>query len=450
VIVGSMSARTLKDSLSVAERSEKSFLTVLTVLTVLPFSGCARMGPPPGGPPDKAPPTLVSTYPESLGVYPGFKGSVDFQFDETLSEGGTPNLGTGTSELERLVLVSPSQKVPDVGWHRSRLSVKPGEGFRPNRVYRVELLPGVKDIRNNAEDTTVVVTFTTGAPLPTARLQGRVIDWPARQPARLALIQALLMPDSLPYLILTDSAGRYDLEPLPAGRYLVFAVVDQNHNRRLESRELFDSVTVGEGVGAVPALWLQPHDTVPPRIQAITLADSTGALVQFTGPLDPYQPPPFGAVRLLQMPDSVVVEGATLVSKAVDDSLRSRERAQAAKADSLAGKVDTAAPKPAVRPVLPPGVAPKGPRRAPPDTAGLAALLAQRPPLQDRLMLRVQTPFVPGGKYVVEISNLRGLGGATGNVRGGLAVPEPKPARTDSTARPPTVPPAASDTARPK
>lgn len=425
-------------------------MTALSAASALSALACARMGPPPGGPPDKAPPRLVSTSPESLGVYPDFKGSVDFQFDETLSEGGTPNLGTGTSELERLVLVSPSRNVPDVGWHRSRLSVKPSEGFRPNRVYRVELLPGVKDIRNNSEDSTVVVTFTTGAPLPTAKLQGQVIDWSARQPARLALIQALLMPDSLPYLILTDSSGRFDLEPLPTGRYLVYAIADQNHNRRLESRELFDSVTVGDGVGAVPALWLQPHDTVPPRIQAITLVDSTAALVQFTGPLDPYQPPPFGAVRLLKMPDSVAVEGATLMSKAVDDSLRARERAQAAKADTLAGKVDSLAPKPAVRPVMPPGVPPKGPKQAPPDTAGLAALLAQRPPLQDRLVLRVQTPFTPGGKYIVEISNLRGLGGAAGNVRGGLAVPEVKPAKTDSTSRPPTLPPAASDSARPR
>ena len=392
------------------------------------------MGPPPGGPPDKVAPRLVSTSPESLGVYPDFKGSVDFQFDETLSEGGTPSLGTGTSELERVVLLSPTTNVPEVGWHRSRLSVKPREGWRPNRVYRVELLPGVKDIRNNAEDSTVVVTFTTGAPIPTHRLAGRVIDWTTRQPGRGALIRAELLPDTLPYLILADSAGRYDLEPLPGGRYLVLAIGDQNHNRRLESRELFDSLSIDEGTTEVPALWLQPHDTVPPRIQSITVEDSTAATVEFSGPLDPYSPPPFAAFRLVALPDSVEVEGASLVSKAAEDSLRARQRAEAEKADTTRAKAP--APTQPFRPAPPPSRPAKGAKAVAPDTAGLAALLAERPALQTRLVVRVPTAFAPGKKYALEITALRGLGGAVGNVRGGLAVPVPKPSKPDSTSRP--------------
>ena len=404
------------------------------------------MGPPPGGPPDKAAPRLLSTVPESLGVYPDFKGGVEFQFDETLSEGGAPSLGTGTSELERLVLLSPSPSVPDVGWHRSRLSVRPKEGWRPNRVYRVELLPGVKDIRNNTEDSLVVVTFTTGAPLPTRRLRGRVVDWTAGRVGRGALVAAVLLPDSLPYLAYADSGGRYDLAPLPAGQYLMQAFVDQNRNRRLDSHELSDTVRIGEDTTAVPTLWLQPHDTLPPRIQSIAVEDSTAAAVQFTGPLDPYRPPPFASFRLLALPDSVEVDGASLVTLAAQDSLRARQRAEAEKADTTAPK-----PLPPVpgQPGAPPARPVTGPK-AVPDTVGLAALLAQRPALQQRLVIRMPTPFVPGKKYVLEITGLRGLGGAIGNVRGGLAVPEPKPVKADSTGRPPAVSPAAGDSTRPR
>jgi len=402
------------------------------------------MGPPPGGPPDKAPPRLLSTVPESLGVYPDFKGGVDFQFDETLSEGGTPSLGTGTSELERLVLLSPSPNVPEVGWHRSRLSVRPKEGWRPNRVYRIELLPGVKDIRNNSEDSLVVVTFTTGAPLPTRRLRGRVVDWTTRQVGRGALVAAVLLPDSLPYLAYADSAGRYDLAPLPAGQYLMQAFVDQNRNRRLDSRELSDTLRIGEDTTELPALWLQPHDTLAPRIQAITVEDSTAASVEFTGPLDPYRSPPFSSFQLLALPDSVLVEGASLVTRAEQDSLRARQRAEAEKADTTSPK--PVPPVPA-RPPQPPPQAGKGAKAAP-DTVGLAALLAQRPALQNRLVIRMSTPFVPGRKYVLEITGLRGLGGTTGDARGGLAVPEARPTKADTTARPPTVEPAASDSTR--
>ena len=64
---------------------------------------------------------------------------------------------------------SPTTEEPKVDWKRSRITVKPREGWRPDRVYRVELLPGVMDLRNNRSDERRVLTFTTGAPVPTRR-----------------------------------------------------------------------------------------------------------------------------------------------------------------------------------------------------------------------------------------------------------------------------------------
>ena len=77
-------------------------------LVVAAFAvSCARMEPPPGGPPDIAPPQLVATRPDSLASIPNFKGDVEFQFDEVISEGGSPNQGAGTGDLEKLVILSP-------------------------------------------------------------------------------------------------------------------------------------------------------------------------------------------------------------------------------------------------------------------------------------------------------------------------------------------------------
>ncbi|HKV75507.1 MAG TPA: Ig-like domain-containing protein [Gemmatimonadales bacterium] len=412
------------------------------------IAACARIGSPPGGPEDKAPPRLLATTPESLAILPGFKGSVELQFDETLSEGGTPSLGTGTSDLERIVLVSPSNNVPDVGWHRSRLSIKPKEGWKPNRVYRVQLLPGVKDIRNNLADTSIVITFTTGAPLPTATITGRVIDWAARKLPPAVLVEAILEPDSLPYRALTDTSGRFSIGPLPAGSYLVFAVDDQNHNHKRENRERFDSARVDSATTAVPVLWLQPHDTVPPRIESITPNDSTSATVLFTGPLDPYAPPPFASIRFVMLPDSTPVDSAVLLTAEADSVDRLRRKATAdsiaALTDTTRAKADTTkkkpaeAPKPAPTPPRPPAAQrPSGLRpistRPAPDTTGLGALLATRPALSTKLILRVPGRFEPGKKYALEILALRGLSGIPGDVRAGLIIPVPKPAKTDST-----------------
>ena len=117
-----------------------------------------------------------------------------------------------------------------MSWQRDRITVRPGEGWQPNRVYRVELLPGVTDLRRNRSDTGAVLTFTTGAPLPTTSIQGTVVDWTTGRPAPAALVEAILLPDSLPYRGVADSSGHFSLGPLPAGDYLVRGVLDQNHN----------------------------------------------------------------------------------------------------------------------------------------------------------------------------------------------------------------------------
>ena len=180
-------------------RSGRDHLTVLTVLTfftVLP--ACARMEPPPGGPPDRTPPRLIAVRPDSMARIPGFKGQVEFQFDEVVSEGGTPSTGQGTGDLEKLIILSPSNRVPQVSWKRSRITVKPAEGWRPDRVYRVQLLPGVTDLRRNRSNQGTVLTFTTGAPVPSTTITGTVVDWSTSRPAPEALVEALLFPDSLP------------------------------------------------------------------------------------------------------------------------------------------------------------------------------------------------------------------------------------------------------------
>jgi hypothetical protein len=380
-----------------------------------------------------------------MAVIADFKGNVELQFDETISEGGTPSLGTGTSDLERLIILSPSDNVPNVGWHRSRLSVRPKEGWQPNRVYRVQLLPGVQDIRNNKADTSIVITFTTGAPLPTTTLTGRVLDWTARKIAPGTLIEAIHQPDSLPYRTLTDTSGKFQIGPLPSGPYIVFAVTDQNRNHKRESRELFDSVRVDGQTFAVPLLWLQPHDSLAPRIQSVTPNDSTSAQVQFTGPLDPYAPPPFAGLRLVTLPDSSPVPGAELLNQTADSVFRAKVKASA---DSAAKVTDTTRvdtthkanppkPLPGARPRptsgRPSTLRPVTQSRLPePDTVGVGLLLASRPVLEDKLILRIPGRFVPGGKYALVITALRGLSGKPGETRAGFTIPVPKPAK-DST-----------------
>lgn len=364
---------------------------------------CAKIEPPPGGPPDLLPPSLVATIPDSMAVLPDFSGDVEFLFNETVSEGGSPNMGLGTGDLEKLIILSPSEKVPSVRWKRSRITVRPAEGWRPNTVYRVQLLPGVMDIRRNRHDSSRVVTFTTGASIPALRLTGQVWDWTTARPAPRALVVAVLLPDSLRYRMVADSAGKFDFGPLPSGDYLVYGAIDQNRNARLDRREAWDSLPVPLDSAAVGELWAFVHDSVGPRLQTAATSDSLSATLTFTQPLDPGQRFEPGTVRVLLLPDSAAVEVVSLLPKTVHDSLYKPPPPPP----------DTTAPKPARPPAAPPR--PVGDTTRP-----------SRAPLFTTLVLRVAQPWNPGSTYVVEIDSLKNANLAAANIRGPLEVPVPK------------------------
>ncbi len=373
---------------------------------------CARMEPPPGGPPDVAPPQIVGTIPDSFDVFADFDADVEFIFDEVVSEGGSPSQGAGTGDLERLVILSPTTEVPRVRWRRNRITVRPDEGWQRDRVYRVELLPGVTDLRRNRLGRGALVTFSTGAEAPRTTFEGVVVDWTTARPAQGALVVALKVPDSLPYRGLADSSGRFSLGPLPAGEYVVSGVLDENRNLFPEPREAFDSVRATRSDSTLE-LWTFVHDTAPPRIRTVSPQDSLSASVELTQPLDPRQRLQPSAVRLSLLPDSTPVKVASILPKPLDDSLHAR---QAPKADTLSTTArDTTTPAPQ-RPGARPGA-----RRQ-------TEQLTSRAPLTSVLVLRPAMPFRPGTRYTVEIRGVRNVTGVAGDVVGTLVIPEP-PAR---------------------
>ena len=391
---------------------------LLPVLPALPaLAACARIEPPPGGPPDPAAPRLIATRPDSFARLSPFKGVAEFQFDEVVSEGGSPNRGEGTGALEKLVILSPSNQVPEVSWRRNRITVRPREGWRPDRIYRVELLPGVTDLRSNRSVEGSVITFSTGAPRPQATLEGQIFDWTTSRPAPGALVIASLLPDSLPYRGVADSSGRFSLGPLPQGDYLVTGVLDQSGDHRQDPREAYGSARVSRGKVAVGELWAFVHDTTPPRIQTVTVDDSTTATITFSQKLDPRQRLGTKDATLRLLPDSTPVAVSSILPQPLDDSLNARKTPAARDSTVLP---DSAA----VRDTSPGGRRVTPGRRAP---AAPEPLKASRPPLYDRLVLRVPKPWAPGSRLVLEVRGVRNVTGVAGTAVGVVAVPELAP-----------------------
>lgn len=425
-------------------------LRALALLLIAVGGACAKMGPPPGGPADLAAPRLVSRFPDSSDVIPNFDGVAEFVFDEVISEGTAPNFGLGTGSLESLVLLSPTNDVPVVKWRRDRITVEPREGWRNGLVYRIELRPGVVDLRTNRWEDGAVITFTTGAVQPRTTLRGRIVDWTSRRPQPGGLVVAILMPDSLPYRGVADSTGRFELGPLPAGEYLVYGGVDQGRNFRLEDRELFDSVRVTAGRDSVGEIWAFRHDSTGPRIQSLALRDSLSIIITFAQPADPRQDFDPGMVRVRLLPDSTPVRVVAVHPQAVFDSLFParveilRTAADTARADSLrisrARADSTRAAEAARAEQLAAERAADDLRRgivrrtdAPPPRQNEP--LTSRPALLDRILVRVDSALLPGGRYIVETTGIRNPNGAS--TRGFLALVVPLPPPRDTTAVPP-------------
>jgi len=265
------------------------------------------------------------------------------------------------------------------------------------------------DLRRNRNDSTRVVTFTTGAPLPTRHFTGQVWDWTTARPLRLALVVAVLLPDSLPYRMLADTSGHFDFGPLPSGEYLVYGVVDQNHNNQFDRREAWDSVRMAADSSAVPELWVFPHDSQGPHLNRASMTDSLTASLTFNQPLDPRQRFTPDAVRVLLLPDSTRIAVSSLLPKEEHDSLYKPPPPP----------VDSAALKKAPAPA-PPLTPSKTPPAARADTVRPA-----RAPLYTALYLRVTEAWHPGATYVVEVDSVRNANGAVADTRGPLEIPKP-------------------------
>jgi hypothetical protein len=332
-------------------------------------------------------------------------------------------------------------------------------------VYRVELGAGLADIslRQNRRDSAAVVTFTTGAPIPTRWLEGRAVDWMQQAFAANAAIEAMLLPDTLVYRSVTDSSGRFRFGPLPDGEFVVTAAIDQNRNGRRDGREAWDTARAAIGVTALGEIWMFPRDTVPPRIEpnGIARADSFAIVLTLSQPLDPSLGLGSDAVTVMRLADSSLIPVASGYPQATHDSIyfpidsaRQAETARAAAvrdsiaADSARAVRDTAAVDTIAvdtlaanrRDTLPPVVQPR--QQPPPpavvrpglepseDSAEVEDLPTQkRPRIGNRLVLRLNGALEAGQRYLVEVRGVRALSGMVADtLRGQFETPEaPKP-----------------------
>lgn len=407
-------------------------------LGLLLVAACASMGEPPGSPPRLLPPTVILVSPDSGAILPAFSGDAVIQFDEVIDEMASGSGGGGAvGGLAKQIVLSPVAGPVSVSWHRSAIHIKPKEGWKPGRVYRLQLLPGIIDLHRNVMKHGRTILFSTGPAIPTASLQGIALSWVDQRTLVQGLIRAVLEPDTVAYLAYTDSTGRFRLDGVPPGRYVVYAVNDQNANRLRDPREAYDSAFVTLDTVAQATLWTFVHDTTGPQVRRPEPLDSMSFRLTFSQPLAPAHLPDTATVRVYELPDTTPVPVSAVLLPAANDSLVARERAVAdsireandtthAAPDSTrkrAAPADTSRRRPAAAPAGVPGH--PGAAQAAPDSV-VIKLLASRPAPTDKLVVRTAVPLKASTKYFVRVVRATNLNGARADAAGVLVIPAPK------------------------
>lgn len=341
------------------------------------WSACANQGAPPGGPVDRRPPVVVRTEPDTFALVADLRSPVRFHFDERISE------RTVGLTLDDAVTVSPRTGDVRVRHGSRSLTVELEGGLRPGVVYRVTLLPIVRDLFGNQLADPFELVFSTGGSLSPNALAGQAWNRITGQGVAGARVHARGR-DSLVHVAQADERGIFAFRYLPEGSFVVTGFEDLDRDDLADAREPQGTIVVDVGASDtvlvdVPIL---AQDTTAASLAGTQALDSLTIVLEFDDYLDPVAPSSDVEVALetdgAPAPAALVLhehEYATDVASAPDSLSSSRAEA---------------------RP------------RAGPDG---------RPLPSRRLMVRLRAPLEPAREYGVRVSgvvNVNGLGGGGG------------------------------------
>lgn len=190
---------------------------------------CAREGMPPGGPRDRFPPYVVETDPPSGSTHVPLDVSPTLTFNERIQP----------RSIEGNLFIAPIVEFEaEANWRGNEVTVRFEEPIQSERTYIITVGTGIRDMRGNRMDSTYVYALSTGSNIEEGEVSGLTVH--DGRPARNTYIWAYDLsgkPDPNPagttpdYLTQAGRDGTFTFTHLSAGRYRIFAFLDQGRDR---------------------------------------------------------------------------------------------------------------------------------------------------------------------------------------------------------------------------
>lgn len=199
-------------------------------IVLLCAAGCARKGPPSGGPPDITQPTIEATAPDTFAA--GIARDTEIRI--TFSEGMEPR-STGDA-----VSLAPPVAIQQRKWSGRTLILELGDTLAADRTYTVIVAPTARDRHGNGLAGGSAFVFSTGVEMPAGAIEGSLESVGfLTEGTYIWCYDAGREPDSTARdfnaLGLARSDGRFRVLGLAVpGSYRLWVFADLNGNRSFE------------------------------------------------------------------------------------------------------------------------------------------------------------------------------------------------------------------------
>ena len=277
--------------ISAADTRYLKGIPFVLILICLLLSGCAKNLPPPGGPEDKTPPSVVEIYPGQNEVNVDNDSKIKITFSESMNR----------KAISDDIFISPLFEVePEYSWKGKTLIIKPEEPLMENRTYVVVVGTNVSDSHNNRLDYPYSFAFSTGDSLDKGSISGYA--YIENKVSKGLGIWAYMIADSIvpdpvneipDYLTQTGEDGSYSLNYLAPGVYRLFAVDDKNKDKLWDSdSEKYGTAPHDVRVDGVSDSLVNVNltaaliDTIPPMISFCSMLPGGILKIDFETELD--------------------------------------------------------------------------------------------------------------------------------------------------------------------
>lgn len=196
---------------------------------------CAQITPLTGGKKDTEAPKLLKAAPAnaSMNVMPK---TIELTFDEYITLKDVTN---------QFIITPQTKQMPEIEASGKKVKVKFNEALLPNTTYKLSFGNAIVDLRESNNLPNFEYVFSTGNIIDSLKLRGAIENATDKKAAGQILVglypedaaDSIVYKEKPLYLIRTDEQGRFAFNYLPAKKFKIIGIKDQNKNLMYDGSE---------------------------------------------------------------------------------------------------------------------------------------------------------------------------------------------------------------------